>query len=115
MKVKTLDGSQFTVIDSAITVGGSNHTLQVTDTASKIPNTPRENRNTLAIQNFSTTDTIYIGTSSSVTAGRNIGSTTDGWEIGPLETWNDLVTEDVDIWAITDTGKTVLIKVLEKE
>jgi hypothetical protein len=99
--------------DSAITTEMKTSTIEVNDVAQAIPETNLSNRNTISIQNFSTTSTIYVGTSSGVTAGRNAGSTTDGTEIGPLETWNYAINDTATIYAICNSSETAIIKVTE--
>jgi len=105
-----------TLVESAITKGTAGmktSTITVTSTAAKIPATPLADRNTISIQNFSSTDTVYVGTIAGVTAARTPGSTTDGTEIGALETWNYAINDSSEIFAITESGKTALVKVTE--
>jgi hypothetical protein len=86
-------------------------TMEVTDVAGKIPATPLAQRNAIAVTNLDAVETIYVGPST-VTAGRSLG-TTAGWEIGPSETFNVDITENIELWAVADTGATVKVKVLE--
>jgi hypothetical protein len=76
-----------------------------------VPPTPLSRRNAIAVSNLDSGKTIYVG-QSSVTAGRTIG-TTAGWEIGPNETFNLDITENIELYAIAEAGVTVLVKVLE--
>lgn len=86
-------------------------TMNVTGTAGKVPLTPLAARNAIAVSNLSPGDTIYVGPSN-VVAGRGIG-TTAGWEVGPGETFNLDITENIELYAVAETGVTVLVKVLE--
>lgn len=87
-------------------------TLNVVDVAAAIPPTPLSERNSITISNLSPTDTIYISSSSSVTADR-VDGTTSGHEIGALESFNINITDAIVLYAISATGKTVKIKVME--
>ena len=86
-------------------------TMHVTDIANQIPATPLAKRNAIAITNLDSVNTIYLGPST-VTTGRTLG-TTCGWEVGPNETFNVDITDGIEIYAIADSGVTVLTKVLE--
>lgn len=86
-------------------------TMNVTDTRGKVPATPLAQRNAMAISNMSVSDTIYVGPSN-VVAGRGIG-TTAGWEVGPSETFNVDITENIELYAVAEAGATVLVKILE--
>lgn len=86
-------------------------TMTVGDTATALPITSLANRNSISITNKSNADTIYLG-SASVTADTVVG-VTSGWEIPPLESFNVDITDDVIIYAIAETGKSITVKVLE--
>jgi len=86
-------------------------TMNVGDVAIPIPATPLSDRNSLSIANLDETETLYIG-DSNVTADRVIGSTA-GWEIGAGETLNFDVKDTIIIYGRCETGKTILVKVLE--
>lgn len=90
---------------SGLKTGGRNTTMNVTDSAGKIPLVPFANRNSMSITNLSPVDTVFIGFDGTVTADRVIG-TTSGAELGPNEGMNFDLTEAVEIWGITETGKT---------
>jgi len=87
-------------------------TMNVTDVAGKLPVIPLTDRNSIIIHNTDTVNTIYIGTSSEVVAGRTIG-TTSGYELAPQSYFNIDVTEDIEIYGVAESGKTILVKVLE--
>lgn len=87
-------------------------TLNVTDTAAALPPAALTDRNSITITNLSSTDTIYISSSNTVTANRALG-TTAGHEIGPLESFNINITDAIILYAIAETGKTILTKVME--
>lgn len=97
---------------SGLRIGGRNTTMNVTDTATKLPAVPFPDRNSMSITNLSGIDTVFIGFDSSVTADRVIGITS-GAELGPNEGMNFDLTDEVEIWGITETGKTVMIKIME--
>lgn len=93
-------------------VAGKNTTMNVTDVATALPTTPLSGRNSMAITNLSTSDTLYIGFSTSVTADRALGNNA-GWEIGVSEGFNIDIQDNIIIYAIAETGKTIKIKVME--
>lgn len=101
---------EFTV--SGLKVSFRNTTMDVTSTAVALPATPLTNRNTITIQNKSLTDTLYIGPDNLVTADSVLG-TTSGMEIGPGESWSIDITDQVVLYGIVETGKTIRIKVTE--
>lgn len=96
---------------TGLNIGTKVTTMEVSDSAIKVPAVPYAQRNTISILNLDPTNTLYIGPST-VTAGRTVG-TSCGWEVGPNEAFNVDVTDQVDIFAIAPAGKTILIKILE--
>lgn len=97
---------------SGLTTAGKITTMNISDTAVAIPSSPLADRNSLALTNLSNVDTIYIGFSTSVTADQNLGLTA-GWEVGPNEGFNLDIKDTILIYGITETGKTVRVKVME--
>ena len=93
------------MVDFAIT------TQDITDVASKLPSSPLGGRRSISILNTSTNETLYWG-KSNITADNVVG-TTSGWEIGPLGIENILLAADIDIYAITESGKTIRVKIIE--
>lgn len=91
---------------------GRNTTMDVGSSSVALPAVALLNRNSLAITNLSTADVLYIGFNSSVTADRVIGNNS-GWEVGPNEGMNFDVRDDIIIYGIVETGKTVRIKIME--
>ena len=87
-------------------------TLQVGDSAVKLPATPLTDRNTLSIFNKSSTVTIYIDDENTVTADSTIGGT-GGWEVLPNERLNIDIKNAIELWAIAPTGQTAIVKLLE--
>lgn len=87
-------------------------TLTVSDVASPIPSVNLTDRNSMSIQNKSTTVTIYIGPSNSVTADTVTG-TTSGWEIAPESYFSLDIKDDIAIYAICPTGQTAVVKIVE--
>ena len=101
-----------TVIAGGFKIEQKITTANVTATSGAIPSGGNLSlRNAISIQNLSEIDTVYIG-NSDVVAGRGLG-TTAGWEIGPLESLNETVTDAITYYAVADTGKTVLVKIRE--
>lgn len=87
-------------------------TEDVTSVAASLPSGGNLTaRNALAVTNLSTTDTIYIG-KPSVTADR-VNGVTSGWEVGPGETFQLDITDAITLYAITETGATVKVKIFE--
>lgn len=87
-------------------------TLDITDTVSPIPATALVGRNSLSLTNLSTTDTLYVGFNTNVTASRALGVNA-GWEVGPNEGFNLDIQDDIIIYGITETGVTVRVKIME--
>lgn len=87
-------------------------TLNVTDVAAPIPSTPLSGRNMISVQNKSEVDTIYIGNSDVIASDDTLG-TTAGWEVGPGESLNELIQDDIILYAVAKLGKTILTKVRE--
>lgn len=86
-------------------------TMNITDTAGAIPATALTDRNAITIHNLDVTETIYVG-NSDVEADRDLG-TTAGWEILPGSFLNFDITDDITLYGIAESGKTVKIKVME--
>jgi hypothetical protein len=86
--------------------------MQVTDTATLLPAAALADRNAISIVNLSGADTLYIGEAATVTADRALGVTA-GWEVGPGESFNVDITDDIAIYGVAEAGKTITIKVLE--
>ncbi|MGV8130852.1 MAG: hypothetical protein ACP5N7_02000 [Candidatus Pacearchaeota archaeon] len=86
----------------------------VTDIETPIPPTALIDRNTILFRNHSLTNTVYIGPSG-VTADRNVGSTTSGYEVDPNSTFSiDVKANPTTLmYAICETGKTAICKTLE--
>lgn len=86
-------------------------TLDVTDTATLLPATALVGRNALSIYNTSETDFVFIG-KSNVTADNVVG-TTSGWDLPPKGYMNFDVKDNISIYAIAETGKTIRVKIME--
>lgn len=86
-------------------------TMDITDTASKIPAVALTDRKSLSIINLNTTDSIYLG-KSDVTAD-SITGTTSGWPIFPNSVHNIDFSGGIDVYGRAESGKTVQIKVIE--
>ena len=108
--IRTTAEGEFTF--SGLGIGMKTSTLQLTSSQTALPATALTDRNSLTIQNFSPSSTVYIGTTG-VTAGRNIGSTTDGYELGPEESVNIDFKAAITIYGICDSGETAIVKITE--
>jgi len=88
-------------------------TFIVGDTETKLPPTPLLDRNFMVLINQSETETIYIG-KTGVTSGNAIGSSS-GMDVPPSETFNIAIKGNVEVqlYAITESGKTAKVKVVE--
>ena len=88
-------------------------TMNITDVPTKLPATPLDDRNSLSINNLVTnSDTLYVNKTSSVTADDAIG-TNAGWEIIPNGFMNIDIKNNLELWAVAPTGKTIRVKLLE--
>jgi len=86
-------------------------TLDVTDTATALPATPLNNRNSISIRNLDNTETLYIG-DINLTADA-VNGTTSGWEVPPQESLNFDIANDVTVYGRAETGKSIKVKILE--
>jgi len=115
VKVKNVSGEEIPISGSFVFSGLSQEikitTLEITDTAAAIPTTNLTNRNSISIHNLSATEILYIGPSN-VASGRTVGGN-GGWEVLPGEALNFDIANDVTIYGIAESGKTILVKVLE--
>lgn len=100
-----------TIEPSGLQTAGRVTTLEVSTTAVELPAVPLLDRNAMSIRNLSTTDTLYIGFDTSVTADSVVG-TTSGWEVGPGEDFNLDIKGSIPVYGIVASG-TILIKVAE--
>lgn len=86
-------------------------TMDITDTATKLPTSALADRNALSIHNKSSTEILYIG-NSDVEANNDLG-TTAGWEVPAGQKENIDLKNDIEIYAIAPTGKTIRVKIME--
>ena len=103
-------------VDASFTPSGLSNallptTMSVGDTATAIPATAQTDRNAMSFVNLSDTETLYIG-NSDVEAIRTVGGK-GGWEVLPGETFNVDITDDIVLYGVAESGKTILVKVLE--
>lgn len=77
-----------------------------------LPMIPLADRNSMAIHNTSTIDTLFIGPTNTVTADNEIG-VTSGWEIGPGDYHNVDLKKNILTYARAPIGKTIRVKILE--
>lgn len=89
-------------------------TFNITDTEVQLPPSPDPLTKSFTLVNHSETDSIYIG-ETGVTAGVVAGVNTSGYEIPAGESFNvDFQTgSTVELYAIAESGKTVLVQMLE--
>lgn len=109
-RIRTTATGTFTL--SGLQTGGRVTTMMVGDTAVPLPAIPLADRNAISVRNLSSTDKLYIGYSTAVTADRVIG-VTSGDEVDPDAGFNVDVTDEVVIYGICEAGKSVMIKVHE--
>lgn len=109
-RIRTTATGTFTL--SGLQNGGRVTTMTVGDTAIPLPATPLAARNAISIRNLSSTDKLYIGYSTAVTADRVVG-VTSGDEIDPDAGFNVDITDEVILYGICESGKSVMIKVHE--
>lgn len=107
VRVKAIGTMTFSGLSEAIKIS----TLSIGDTVTALPTTALSNRNSISIQNKSSTETLYVGPSN-VEANSTVGGN-GGWEIPPQEALNFDIKDVVTIYAIAPTGKTILVKILE--
>lgn len=87
-------------------------TLDVGDTAIKLPAIPFLGRNSLEIHNLSTTVTLFVGPTDDVTADR-VNGTTSGKEIPPNSFWSIDITDEIELYGICETSYSTKIKITE--
>lgn len=107
----TIEGGSIDSTPSGLQNSFRTTTMLIGDVAAPIPATPLSDRNSLSIANLDSAETLYIG-DSNVTANRVVG-TTSGWEVGPGETLNFDVKDTIIIYGRAESGKSIMVKVLE--
>lgn len=98
------------ITPSGLHVAGRVTTMSVSTSAVALPATALTNRNAISVTNLSTSQTLFIGFSSSVTADRAIG-TNAGWEIGPNEGFNLDIKDNIVIYGIS--AGSITVKIME--
>jgi hypothetical protein len=106
----TTDSVSGTFSPTGLTKGLLVTTMTITDVATKIPLSALLERNAVSIQNKGA-EILYLG-NSNVTAD-SVEGTTSGWEIYAGSYMGFDITDAIDIYGICETGKSVLIKILE--
>lgn len=86
-------------------------TFTVGDVEQSLPATALSGRNSMVITNLDPVETLYIGPTG-VTADRVIG-TTAGHEINAGEAFNIDIQDDITLYGIVESGKSILVKVTE--
>ena len=86
-------------------------TISIDDTATQIPTTDLTETDAVSIHNKGTS-ILYIGPTDTVTADSVVG-TTSGWEVPPGGYVGFDLRETAEIWAICETGKSVIVKIME--
>jgi len=116
IKVKNPSGQPIDIsgsfVFSGLSTGIITTTITVTDTATALPASILAARNSLLIRNLSDTEILYIGLAT-VTAGRTVSSTTDGYEIDPNQEFSVDIANGLALYGIASSGKTILVKVTE--
>ncbi len=104
--------SKGTFVPTGLSVGGENTTIDIGDTATLLPATPLTDRNALSVHNTDSTEFLYVGFDSGVTADSVVG-TTSGRQVGPGLALNFDVRDGVVLYAIAETGKTIRVHIME--
>jgi hypothetical protein len=86
-------------------------TIEITDTPSKIPPDPLDDRNSLTFRNLSETEILFFG-KSDVEAVRTVGGK-GGYEVPPTDGFNTDIKNNLELYGVAETGKTIIVKVLE--
>lgn len=107
----TIEGGNIDATPSGLQNSFRTTTMLIGDTAIPIPAAALTDRNSLSIANLDSAETLYIG-DINVTADRVVG-TTSGWEIGAGETLNFDVKDSIILYGRCETGKSIMVKVLE--
>jgi len=108
----TIDGTvEGSFSPSGLSQAGRNTTLSVGTTAVAIPASALTDRNSMLIRNLDATVDLYIGFDTGVTATQTVG-TTSGWLVGPNETYNVDIKDDILIYGIVASGS-ILVQVQE--
>lgn len=84
--------------------------MQITDVETKLPSDPYDNRKSMTIYVLSG-GTLYLG-NIGVTADNALGNNA-GIPVFENSTWNVDFASQTDIYGIAETGKTLLIKIVE--
>lgn len=106
----TTDSVSGTFSPTGLTKGLLVTTMTITDVAVKLPLSALLKRNAISIQNKGI-EMLYLG-NANVTAD-SVEGITSGWEVFAKSYMNFDITDDIEIYGICETGKTVLIKILE--
>jgi len=88
-----------TINISGLSKNGLNTTLTVGTNAVPLPATALVDRNALSIRNLDTNIGLYIGFDTGVTATQTNG-TASGWLIGPSESYNVDITNNIVVYGI---------------
>lgn len=115
LKVKNPDGQPLDFSGEFVFAGLSQAikvtTMEVMDTPTLIPSLALMDRNSISIQNKSSTEILFLGPFS-VEANSTIGGN-GGWEVPPQEAFNFDVKNVIPVYGIAPSGKTIIVKVLE--
>lgn len=107
----TIEGGSIDATPSGLQNDFRTTTMMIGDTAVPIPAVALTDRNSLSIVNLDSVETLYIG-DTNVTADRVVGITS-GWEVGAGETLNFDVKDTIILYGRCESGKSVMVKVLE--
>lgn len=86
-------------------------TMEVTDVETALPSAALLDRRSLTIFNTSASEVLYFN-KTGVVADRSLGNDA-GWEIQPNSSINIDFAADVPIYAIAESGKTIVVKLME--
>jgi len=82
--------------------------IAITDSASPIPAIALADRNSIIIQNKDPLETLFIGESDVEASGAS-----EGWEVAPTSFFSTDIKNNIVLYGIAPTGKTINIKVME--
>ena len=109
--VTDLSGMSIDAVPAGLHVAIKITTMLVGDTQSALPATPLSQRNAMVVTNLDLTEILYVGPTG-VTADAVVG-TTSGHEVNPGEGFQLDIQDDIILYGIAPTGKTIKVKVTE--
>jgi len=100
------------VVFTGLSIGIRTSTIQVSDVVTALPAVAFASRNSLLLRNLSDTEVLYLG-DATVTAGRTVGSTTNGLEVDSNQEFSVDIASGLTLYGIAPSGKTIIVKITE--